>query len=165
VTQYANMWETEEAVWWTSDKATLQRSYHEGDMITVMGQPGTPERTSLQHYSKLASRSGHSAGRRANWRHSRAADLTVPMIATRDIAEVAAQALQKDHLRVHQRRCQCPAFPPPRAEYLLTDKGKELGVVVGALAVWGSRHVHPETALVHTDCGEPVQIGYYSALQ
>ena len=50
---------------------------------------------------------------------------------------------------------------PPRAEYLLTDKGKELGVVVGALAVWGARHVHPETALVHTDCGEPVQIGYY----
>src|SRR5262249_39418170 len=50
---------------------------------------------------------------------------------------------------------------PPRAEYLLTDKGKELGVVVGALAVWGARHVHPEIALVHTDCGEPVQMGYY----
>src|SRR5499433_3651863 len=50
---------------------------------------------------------------------------------------------------------------PPRAEYTLTDKGKELGVVVGALALWGSHHVHPETALVHTDCGHPVQIGYY----
>ena len=50
---------------------------------------------------------------------------------------------------------------PPRAEYLLTDKGKELGIVVGALAVWGTHHVHHETALVHTDCGEPVQIGYY----
>ena len=50
---------------------------------------------------------------------------------------------------------------PPRAEYLLTDKGEELGMVVGALAVWGARHVHPETALVHTDCGEPVQMGYY----
>ena len=50
---------------------------------------------------------------------------------------------------------------PPRAEYLLTDKGQELGLVVGALAVWGTRHVHPETALVHTDCGEPVQIRYY----
>jgi len=34
---------------------------------------------------------------------------------------------------------------PPRAEYLLTDKGQELGMVVGALAVWG----------------EPVQVGYY----
>jgi len=50
---------------------------------------------------------------------------------------------------------------PPRAEYFLTDKGKELGVVVGALAVWGTRHVHPESALVHTDCGKPVQVGYY----
>src|SRR5262245_47592615 len=28
---------------------------------------------------------------------------------------------------------------PPRAEYALTDKGRELGVVVGALAAWGSR--------------------------
>ena len=27
---------------------------------------------------------------------------------------------------------------PPRAEYLLTDKGQELGMVVGALAVWGT---------------------------
>jgi DNA-binding HxlR family transcriptional regulator len=38
---------------------------------------------------------------------------------------------------------------PPRAEYLLTDKGRELGVVVGALA------------LVHADCEQPVQMGYY----
>ena len=50
---------------------------------------------------------------------------------------------------------------PPRAEYTLTDKGKELGVVVGALASWGARHVHRQTALVHTDCGHPVQMGYY----
>src|SRR5213593_4772430 len=28
---------------------------------------------------------------------------------------------------------------PPRAEYALSDKGRELGVVVGALAAWGSR--------------------------
>ena len=50
---------------------------------------------------------------------------------------------------------------PPRAEYALTDKGKELGGVVGALAVWGSRHVYPQTALVHADCAHPVQVGYY----
>src|SRR5262245_16196181 len=30
---------------------------------------------------------------------------------------------------------------PPRAEYELTAKGRELAVVVGALAAWGSRHV------------------------
>jgi len=50
---------------------------------------------------------------------------------------------------------------PLRAEYVLTGKGKELGTVVGALAIWGSRHVHHETVLVYTDCGQPVQVGYY----
>jgi DNA-binding HxlR family transcriptional regulator len=50
---------------------------------------------------------------------------------------------------------------PPRAAYRLTDKGKDLGMVVGALAVWGSRYVHRETALVHTECGTPIQVGYY----
>jgi DNA-binding HxlR family transcriptional regulator len=50
---------------------------------------------------------------------------------------------------------------PPRAEYTLTDKGKDLGVVIGALATWGSRHVYPETALVHADCGHAVRVGYY----
>ena len=50
---------------------------------------------------------------------------------------------------------------PPRAAYALTDTGKELGVVVGALAAWGSRHVHPQTALVHADCGHPVEVKYF----
>ena len=50
---------------------------------------------------------------------------------------------------------------PPRAEYILTDKGKELGLVIGALATWGSQHVYPEAALVHADCGHPVRVGYY----
>src|SRR2546422_1202601 len=50
---------------------------------------------------------------------------------------------------------------PPRAEYALTDKGRELGVVIGALAAWGSRHVHRQTALVHAECGHPVEIKYF----
>lgn len=50
---------------------------------------------------------------------------------------------------------------PPRAEYLLTDKGRELGLVVGALAQWGSRHLHPERALVNEACGHPVRLVYY----
>jgi DNA-binding HxlR family transcriptional regulator len=50
---------------------------------------------------------------------------------------------------------------PPRAEYELTDKGKELGVIVGALAAWGSRHVYRRSRLVHTGCGHPVKLGYY----
>jgi DNA-binding HxlR family transcriptional regulator len=50
---------------------------------------------------------------------------------------------------------------PPRAQYTLTERGRELRMVVGALAVWGSRHVHPKTALVHDACGDPVDVGYY----
>jgi DNA-binding HxlR family transcriptional regulator len=50
---------------------------------------------------------------------------------------------------------------PPRAEYTLTDMGRELGVVVGALAAWGSRHVYKRAELVHTGCGHPVKVGYY----
>src|SRR6266849_4631482 len=45
---------------------------------------------------------------------------------------------------------------PPRAEYDLTDKGKELGMVVGALAAWGARHVH-------ADSGREVRLGYFRA--
>lgn len=50
---------------------------------------------------------------------------------------------------------------PPRAEYVLTEKGKSLGTVVGALASWGSQHVYPQIALVHADCGQPVHMGFY----
>jgi DNA-binding HxlR family transcriptional regulator len=50
---------------------------------------------------------------------------------------------------------------PPRAEYTLTDRGRELGVVIGALAAWGSRHLHRQSALVHTDCGHDVALRYF----
>jgi DNA-binding HxlR family transcriptional regulator len=50
---------------------------------------------------------------------------------------------------------------PPRAEYALTDKRRELGLVVGALAQWGSHHVYPQHALVHEDCGHAVKLVYY----
>jgi DNA-binding HxlR family transcriptional regulator len=50
---------------------------------------------------------------------------------------------------------------PPRAEYTLTPKGRELNTVVGALAVWGARHVHSESALIHDICGTAVDVGYY----
>jgi DNA-binding HxlR family transcriptional regulator len=50
---------------------------------------------------------------------------------------------------------------PPRAEYELTDKGRELRTIVGALAAWGSRHVYKQARLVHLECGHPVTVGYY----
>ena len=49
---------------------------------------------------------------------------------------------------------------PPRAEYALTDKGRELGIVVGALAEWGTRHVYRRASLVHEECGHPVKVRY-----
>jgi len=52
---------------------------------------------------------------------------------------------------------------PPRAEYALTDKGRELGPVVGALAAWGSRHVYKGARLVHADSGKEVRLGYFRA--
>jgi len=50
---------------------------------------------------------------------------------------------------------------PPRPEYMLTPKGRDLRTVVGALAVWGSKYVHSKSALVHEACGGPVEVGYY----
>jgi DNA-binding HxlR family transcriptional regulator len=52
---------------------------------------------------------------------------------------------------------------PPRAEYALTPKGQELGVVIGALAAWGSRHADTRARLVDTDSGQEVRLGYFRA--
>jgi DNA-binding HxlR family transcriptional regulator len=50
---------------------------------------------------------------------------------------------------------------PPRAQYSLTERGQGLGLVVGALADWGSRHVYKRARLVHADCGKEVRLGYH----
>ena len=50
---------------------------------------------------------------------------------------------------------------PPRAEYHLTRKGHELGVVAGVLAAWGARHMSDTTVLVHTECSSRVRVVYY----
>jgi DNA-binding HxlR family transcriptional regulator len=52
---------------------------------------------------------------------------------------------------------------PPRARYTLTERGRELGFVVGALAAWGSRHVYQRARLVHGDSGHEVKLGYHCA--
>jgi DNA-binding HxlR family transcriptional regulator len=52
---------------------------------------------------------------------------------------------------------------PPRAEYALTAKGQELGVVIGALAAWGSRHAYRRSRLVDADSGQAVRLGYFRA--
>jgi len=50
---------------------------------------------------------------------------------------------------------------PPRAAYALTDRGRELGFVIGALASWGARHVHREASVVSGDCGHEVELRYF----
>ena len=50
---------------------------------------------------------------------------------------------------------------PPRAEYTLTDRGRELRTVVRALGIWGSRHLDATWTFVHDACGANVEIAYY----
>lgn len=50
---------------------------------------------------------------------------------------------------------------PRRAAYNLTARGRELGLVVGALAVWGSRHLRARSVMVHNDCSTPVDVVYF----
>ena len=50
---------------------------------------------------------------------------------------------------------------PLRAEYRLTRKGHELGVVAGALAAWGARHLSEERYLIHQECGDTAEVRYF----
>lgn len=50
---------------------------------------------------------------------------------------------------------------PPRAEYHLTSKGHELGIVAGALAVWGTKHLSDDMVLVHAKCGSRMAVIYF----
>src|SRR5438552_3969149 len=76
-----------------------------------------------------------------------------------------APALLSERLKLMEEHGLCArrfySEHPPRAEYVLTDKGRELGFVIGALATWGSRHVHPSAALVSDDCGHEVHLRYF----
>jgi len=50
---------------------------------------------------------------------------------------------------------------PPRASYALTDRGRGLGLVVGALAMWGRPFVGPRSGPRHATCGHPVELQQY----
>src|SRR5262249_45061633 len=50
---------------------------------------------------------------------------------------------------------------PPRASYALTDRGRSLGLVVGALAVWGRPLVSPRSGPRHATCGHPTELQHY----
>lgn len=54
---------------------------------------------------------------------------------------------------------------PPRAEYVLTDKGRALDSILGAIADWGARFAPAASIPVrtHTTCGHPVRLRWYCA--
>jgi DNA-binding HxlR family transcriptional regulator len=52
---------------------------------------------------------------------------------------------------------------PPRAEYVLTEKGRALDPVLGALTEFGNRFMDCDGAAnrVHSTCGEPLRLRWY----
>ena len=50
---------------------------------------------------------------------------------------------------------------PPRAEYHLTKKGHDLGLVAGALAVWGAKYFKDDIKLVHKICENNLDVIYH----
>jgi DNA-binding HxlR family transcriptional regulator len=50
---------------------------------------------------------------------------------------------------------------PPRASYALTERGRGLGLVVGALAVWGRPLVGSRSGPRHSTCGHPIELQQY----
>src|SRR5499425_1750856 len=50
---------------------------------------------------------------------------------------------------------------PPRASYALTERGRGLGLVVGALAMWGRPLVGPRSGPRHATCGHPIELRQY----
>jgi DNA-binding HxlR family transcriptional regulator len=50
---------------------------------------------------------------------------------------------------------------PPRHEYVLTDRGRDLWPVLNAMRQWGDRHAAPDGApvkVVHTSCGHAAEL-------
>src|SRR5262245_59601846 len=50
---------------------------------------------------------------------------------------------------------------PPRASYGLTDRGRGLGLVVGALAMWGRPFVGLRSGPLPATCGHPIELQQY----
>ncbi len=50
---------------------------------------------------------------------------------------------------------------PPRASYALTPRGRDLGLVVAALAMWGRPLIGPRSGPRHATCGHPIELQPY----
>src|SRR5262249_41672720 len=50
---------------------------------------------------------------------------------------------------------------PPRASYALSDRGRGVGLVVGALAGWGRPFVGQRSGPRHAVCGHAIELQHY----
>jgi DNA-binding HxlR family transcriptional regulator len=50
---------------------------------------------------------------------------------------------------------------PPRAMYALTERGRGLGLIVGALATWGRPFVPRRGGPMHAACGHRLELAHY----
>lgn len=66
--------------------------------------------------------------------------------------------LEKDELII----CSLYNIHPPRYQYELSQKGKELNDIYNAIALWGEKHIKNCSKKVsHKTCNHPVAIKYY----
>jgi DNA-binding HxlR family transcriptional regulator len=50
---------------------------------------------------------------------------------------------------------------PPRATYTLTERGRGLGLIVGALATWGRPFTARRGGPTHAECGHGLELTHY----
>jgi DNA-binding HxlR family transcriptional regulator len=50
---------------------------------------------------------------------------------------------------------------PPRATYALSERGRQLGLIVGALATWGRPFVPQRGGPTHAECGHRLELAHY----
>jgi DNA-binding HxlR family transcriptional regulator len=50
---------------------------------------------------------------------------------------------------------------PPRATYALSERGRGLGLIVGALATWGRPFVPRRGGPTHAECGHRLELAHY----
>jgi DNA-binding HxlR family transcriptional regulator len=50
---------------------------------------------------------------------------------------------------------------PPRSTYALTERGRGLALIVGALATWGRPFVTRRAGPTHAACGHPLELAHY----
>ena len=50
---------------------------------------------------------------------------------------------------------------PPRLSYHLTKRGKELGMIVRSLYMWGQKHTDEGSELIDETCGHHVELCLY----